>query len=58
MLSWERSPTINQHQSLLYSNLSRISSKINDTRMQAGLNTARDRKRLYLRTVKVTLTED
>ena len=51
--------TFSHHQSLLYSNLSRISSKINDTHiMQAGLNTARDRKRLYLRTVKVTLTED
>ena len=54
MLSWERSPTINR-----YSNLTRISySKINDTRMQTTLNTATSHRRLYLRTMNVTLKED
>ena len=50
--------TFSHHQSLLDSNLATISSKINDTRMQTTLNTATSHKRLYLRTVNVTLTED
>ena len=48
---------VSYHQSLLDSNLATISSKINDTRMQTTLNTATSHKRLYLRTVNVTLTE-
>ena len=50
--------TFSHHQSLLDSNLATISYKINDTRMQTTLNTATSHKRLYLRTVNVTLTED
>ena len=50
--------TFSHHQSLLDSNLATLSSKINDTRMQTTLLTATSHKRLYLRTVNVTLTED
>ena len=54
--------TFSHHQSLLDSNLATISSKINDTRMQtinaSRVHAATSHKRLYLRTVNATLTED
>ena len=47
------------HQSLLNSNLSTISSKINETtRIQTAVKNTGSQKKLYLRIVYVTLTED